>query len=47
VRRFQVLTALGVEIQLLLPGYPKAIESAADKSVKVELAISWVQVRCG
>jgi len=34
----KVLTALGVEMQLLLPGYPKAIESAADKSVKVELA---------
>jgi starch synthase len=34
----KALTALGVEMQLLLPGYPKAIESAADKSVKVELA---------
>ena len=34
----KALTALGVEMQLLLPGYPKAIESAADKSVKVEFA---------
>jgi starch synthase len=34
----KALTALGVEMQLLLPGYPKAIESAAYKSVKVELA---------
>ena len=25
-------------MQLLLPGYPKAIKSAANKSVKVELA---------
>jgi len=34
----KALTALGVEMQFLLPGYPKAIESAADKSVEVELA---------
>ena len=34
----KALTALGVEMQLLLPGYPKAIESAANKSVEVELA---------
>jgi starch synthase len=34
----KALAALGVEMQLLLPGYPKAIESAANQSVKVELA---------
>ncbi len=34
----KALSALGVEMQLLLPGYPKAIESAANKSVEVELA---------
>jgi starch synthase len=32
------LAALGVEIRLMLPGYPKAIASAANKSVEVELA---------
>ena len=34
----KALTALGVEVQLLLPGYPKAIESATTKSVEVEVA---------
>jgi starch synthase len=34
----KALSALGVEMQLLLPGYPKAIEAAANKSVEVELA---------
>jgi len=34
----KALTALGVEMRLLLPGYPKAIEAAANKSVRVELA---------
>jgi starch synthase len=34
----KALTALGVEMRLLIPGYPKAIESAADKSMEVELA---------
>ncbi len=34
----KALAALGVEMRLLLPGYPKAIESAANKSVEVELA---------
>ena len=34
----RALAALGVEIRLMLPGYPKAIESAANKSVEVELA---------
>ena len=34
----KALSALGVEMQLLLPGYPKAIESAANKSVEAELA---------
>ena len=34
----KALSALGVEMQLLLPGYPKAIASAANKSVEVELA---------
>ena len=34
----KALSALGVEMQLLLPGYPKAIESAANKSVEIELA---------
>jgi starch synthase len=34
----KALTALGAEMRLLLPGYPKAIESAANKSVEVELA---------
>jgi len=34
----KALAALGVEIHLLLPGYPKAIEGAVNKSVKVELA---------
>jgi starch synthase len=34
----KALSALGVEMQLLLPGYPKAIESAANVSVEVELA---------
>jgi starch synthase len=34
----KALTALGVEMHLLLLGYPKAIESAANKSVEVELA---------
>lgn len=33
----KALAALGVEMRLLLPGYPKAIESAANKSVEVEL----------
>jgi starch synthase len=33
----KALTALGVDMQLLLPGYPKAIESAVSKSVAVEL----------
>jgi starch synthase len=31
------LAVLGVEIRLMLPGYPKAIASAANKSVEVEL----------
>ena len=34
----KALTGLGIEMQLLLPGYPKAIECAANKSVEVELA---------
>ena len=34
----KALTALGAEMRLLLPGYPKAIESAVNKSVEVELA---------
>jgi len=34
----KALAALGVEMHLLLPGYPKAIEFAANKSVEVELA---------
>jgi starch synthase len=34
----KALSAFGVEMQLLLPGYPKAIESAANKLVEVELA---------
>ena len=34
----KALTALGVEMQLLLPGYPQALESAANKSVKIEFA---------
>jgi len=34
----KALTALGAGMRLLLPGYPKAIESAANKSVEVELA---------
>ena len=34
----KALTALGVEMHVLLPGYPKAIEAAANKSVTVELA---------
>ncbi len=34
----KALTALGVEMQLLLPGYPKAIESATNKSVEFEVA---------
>jgi hypothetical protein len=33
----KALTALGAEMRLLLPGYPKAIESAVNKSVEVEL----------
>lgn len=32
------LTVLGVDVQLLMPGYPKAIEAAANKSVRLELA---------
>jgi hypothetical protein len=32
------MAALGVEMQLLLPGYPKAIESATNKSVEVKLS---------
>ncbi|MGO8914920.1 MAG: glycogen synthase GlgA [Stellaceae bacterium] len=31
------LAALGAEMQLLLPGYPKALEAAANKSVLLEL----------
>ena len=34
----KALTALGVEVHLVLPGYPKAIECAANKSIEVELA---------
>ncbi len=34
----RALSALGVDMRLLLPGYPKAIESAANKSVEVEFA---------
>lgn len=34
----KALTALGVDIQLLLPGYPRAMESAANKSVELDLA---------
>ena len=34
----RALTALGVEMQLLLPGYPKAIEAAANKFVELEFA---------
>ena len=34
----RALSALGVDMRLLLPGYPKAIETAANKSVDVELA---------
>ena len=34
----KALAALGVEIRLLLPGYPKAIESAANKRVEREFA---------
>jgi starch synthase len=32
------LAELGVDIQLLLPGYPKALEFAAKKSVQIEVA---------
>ncbi len=32
------LAELGVDIQLLLPGYPKALESATKKSVQIEVA---------
>ncbi len=31
------LSALGVDVQLVMPGYPKAIASAANKSVEVDL----------
>ncbi len=31
------LASLGVDMRLLMPGYPKAIESATDKSVQVEI----------
>jgi starch synthase len=31
------LTELGVDTQLLLPGYPLALEAAANKSVVLEL----------
>ncbi len=34
----KALAALGVDMHLLLPGYPKAIESAASKSVAVDFA---------
>jgi len=34
----KALVALGVEMQLLLPGYPKAVETAVNKSVELELA---------
>jgi len=34
----KALAGLGVEMQLLIPGYPKAIESATNKSVEVERA---------
>ena len=34
----EALSSLGVDVHLLLPGYPKAIASMADKSVEVELA---------
>ncbi len=34
----KALSALGVDMQLLLPAYPKAIEAAANKSVALELA---------
>jgi starch synthase len=32
------LTELGADMQLLLPGYPAALEAAADKSVELEIA---------
>jgi starch synthase len=32
------LTKLGIDVHLLLPGYPRAIEAARNKSVAVELA---------
>jgi starch synthase len=31
------LSALGVDVQLVMPGYPKAIASAANKSVELDL----------
>jgi len=34
----KALAVLGAEMRLLLPGYPKAIEAAAKKSVQVEIA---------
>lgn len=34
----EALAELGVDIQLLLPGYPKALQSAVKKSVQVEVA---------
>lgn len=33
----KALTALGVEMHLLLPGYPEAIETACNKTVEIEL----------
>ena len=32
------LTALGIDVRLLMPGYPKAITSAVSKNVAIELA---------
>ena len=34
----KALTALGVETHLLLPGYPRAIQAASNKTVEIELA---------
>ena len=34
----EALAELGLEVQLLLPGYPKALEMVANKAVEVEFA---------
>lgn len=33
----QALTALGADVQLIMPGYPQALDAAAHKSTRVEL----------